>query len=226
MDWIPLQYIAETDLGKIIRDHPLCIFVLLRSGCKPLGQTIVEHIYLFWTVTMLCCQACKALPGSGLDLTLTFSNLQVDSAPLSMALIERLGTFYFPSWVRGTRKALVVSSPQFKSKITGALFMHILQTHFFSPPSVVWRLFLYYMLAINNQPMVGFFLCGAPNTAFLANGAFHMGGCHSRCLLLQAGRSCQSNPNVITVPLAALHINWFAEVFCIALSSRSIVTMH
>ena len=49
---------------------------------------------------------------------------------------------------------------------------------------------------------------------------------HPCCLLLQAGHLCQSNPNVITIPLAALHIHWFAEVFCITLSSRSIITMH
>lgn len=83
MDWIPLQYIAVRDLGKIIRVHPLCIFILFRSGCNPLAQTILEHFYLFMTVTTLCCQACKALPGSGLDLTLTSSSLRVDSAPYS-----------------------------------------------------------------------------------------------------------------------------------------------
>jgi len=48
----------------------------------------------------------------------------------------------------GGTAALAAASPQLKT--TGALFMHVLQTHFF-PHLLIF--FLHYVLAINDYPM-------------------------------------------------------------------------
>lgn len=67
-----------------------------------------------------------------------------------------LKNFYWRTWhtwfsilAQGTQKTSAVAFPQFKSRIMGAHFMHVLQTHFFSLPSVVWLLFYY----VSNQQL-------------------------------------------------------------------------
>lgn len=214
MDWMALQYRAEKDSVKMMRAHRLCIFILVRSGCNPPAQTIMEQLNLLWTWSLCAARQaklCQALlwtwpwPSQALRLC-TYGLLQHDS------YWKTWGHFVFHPEFGGHWNLWLFSSLQFQRRIIGALFAQILQSNFFSLPSVVWLLFLRYVLPTNSKPMVGFFLCRVLNTAVLSERLFHVGGSHS---LFVAGSSHLCQSNVITIPWETSHINCFTEVFYI-----------
>lgn len=130
-----------------------CVVIILKSGYDPAGQTVLKHFYMFCTVSTWHCQACKALPESGLDLTPKSSSAQVSPAahapPLCTALIEGLCTRDFPSRFRGYRKPHLQLSHNSRARLW-VLFSCISCRLISSPFHLLFDVFFYYMLAINS----------------------------------------------------------------------------
>lgn len=183
------------------------------------GQSVTLRDRLFWNI---CNSEHTALLGTQSTAWLWFGPGPKIPQNLSKRCTTHpllCGSFWRAQNAQGGQKLWLQLPP---AQDYGCSF-HACLADSFLPPSVDF----FSSLRVSNQWLShGTFLCRALNTAFLAKGAFHTSGFCSCCLLLQVGLSCQSNPNAMTITLAALHIHWFAEVFCIALSSKTFVTTH
>lgn len=215
MDCKALQYRAERDSVKMMRAHRLCI-----SYCS--GQAVTLQHRLSRSSWICSGHDHTVLPGRQSSARLCFGpdrdllkpsgRLCAYGLPQHDSYWKTWGHFVFHPEFGGHRKLWLFSSLQFQRRIIGALFAQIWRSNFFFLPSVVWLLFLCSVLAINNKPMVGFFLCRVLNTAVLPERLFHVGGSHS---LFVAGSSHLCQSNVITIPWETLQINCFTEVFYI-----------
>lgn len=125
MDWMALQYRAEKDSVKMMRAHRLCIFILVRSGCNPPAQTIMEQLNLLWTWSLCAARQaklCQALlwtwpwPPQALRLC-TYGLPQHDS------YWKTWGHFVFHPEFGGHWNLWLFSSLQFQRRIIGA-FLH------------------------------------------------------------------------------------------------------